>query len=94
MQSAMQENAAAQYELANAYRLGQGVSKDEKMALKWYKEAAYRNHPYAMNSLSYMYHKGLGMDAPDNEKADYWRKHAMQATDQAMRKKQKDNWKE
>ncbi len=40
-------NADAQYNLAQAYRLGRGVTVDEKTAQDWYRKAAVQNHPQA-----------------------------------------------
>ncbi|WP_156679011.1 SPOR domain-containing protein [Sphingomonas profundi] len=41
-------NRNAQYNLAQAYRLGRGVTRDEKVAQDWYYKAALQNHTEAL----------------------------------------------
>lgn len=50
--------------------IGRGVDQpDFKNAVKWFEEAAKRNHPYAMTLLADSYLRGLGVDETDPEKA-------------------------
>jgi TPR repeat protein len=51
--------------LANAYREGEGVSKDEKKALSLYEAAAEKDHPESIQALAMAYRNGeLGLQ-PD-----------------------------
>ena len=47
-------NPYAQYNLAQAYRLGRGVTVDEKVAQDWYHKAAVQNHPQAQANYGLM----------------------------------------
>lgn len=58
---AEQGNADAQYNLALKYRKGEGVPQNDKIAVKWYKEAAEQEIAEAQNNLSYMYEYGNGV---------------------------------
>ena len=48
-------NAAAQFKLASAYRIGLNGMPDAKSALNWYAKAAARDHASAQHHLGYMY---------------------------------------
>jgi TPR repeat protein len=43
------------------YLKGEGVKKDEKMALMWFKRAAYQELPDAQGMCSYFYVNGVGV---------------------------------
>jgi hypothetical protein len=50
--------ASALYNLALMYRNGEGVPKDDKEAVKWYRLAAEQGHASAQNNLALMYRNG------------------------------------
>ncbi len=63
--------AAAQYNLGNMYRLGEGVPQDYAMALQWYRKAAEQGVALAQTNLGLMYTNGEG--APQNHaQAHMW----------------------
>ena len=43
------------------YVTGEGVLKDDKEALKWFREAAEQGHAAGQGSLGYMYYEGNGV---------------------------------
>ena len=57
-------NAESQYQLANAYLSGIGVTKDSKQGVDWLKKAAALDHAGAQLVLSYMYLKGGEQNIP------------------------------
>lgn len=63
--------AKAQAALAWMYHTGNGVKRDRKLAVSWYRKAADQGHAIAQNNLAAMYENGLGTKI--NEKAAvYW----------------------
>ena len=54
-------NAAAQYNLGQMYRDGEGVSKNYKTAVKWYKLAAKQGNAFAQLNLGELYRQGQGV---------------------------------
>jgi len=47
-----------QFYLAKAYSLGDGIDKDLKKSLYWYKQSSGQNYPVAKNNLALMYENG------------------------------------
>lgn len=68
---AEQNDADAQYELAEAYRTGTGVPENIKDALRWYRSAAELGLAEAQNNLGAMYLSGMGAEKNPTE-AVYW----------------------
>ncbi len=58
--------------LADAYRFGQGVEKDEAKAIGLYEKAAAQQNVYAMEMLGYLYMNGTLQTPQDFEKARRW----------------------
>ena len=54
--------AALQYKLAQLYRKGIHVQKDEKLGFSWYEEAAKGNLTKAQTMLGYLYQTGKGTE--------------------------------
>ena len=71
-------NAPAQYQLAEFYALGLGVSKNPVEAKKWYERSAKQGLPIAEFYLAAVYHVGLGVPRND-ERAARWYKKAAQS---------------
>ena len=62
--AADQGNASAQYNLGNAYGLGQGVPQDYAQAAAWYRKAAEQGHADAQFNLGAAY--GIGEGVPED----------------------------
>ena len=54
-EAAEQGDISAQYNLGGMYRKGQGVTKDFREALTWYRKAAEQGLADAQYSLGWMY---------------------------------------
>jgi TPR repeat protein len=54
-------DAEAQYSLGNMYFYGNGVDKDDVMAVKYYQLAADQGNAEAQNNLGVMYKYGMGV---------------------------------
>ena len=66
---------ALQYELAQVYRKGLNVKKNETISLGWYKQAARGNHPKAQTMMGYLYQTGEGLEK-DLKQAIRWYERA------------------
>ena len=58
---AEQGRAAAQYNLGQMYRRGEGVSQSYTEAVKWYRKAAVQGLALAQTNLGQMYRQGQGV---------------------------------
>ena len=71
-------NVAAQYNVAQMYRHGQGVAQNYPAAIEWYEKAAAAGLSSAQNNLAQMHMEGKG-GAVDYETAvRWWRRAALQ----------------
>jgi len=52
----------AQYELADALERGEGITKDVKQAIKWYRKAADQGDKDAQAELGRCYFYGIGVE--------------------------------
>lgn len=68
--------AKAQAALAWMYHTGNGVSKDEKLAVEWYLKAAKQGHAIAQNNLAAMYENGRGTRVNNKAAAAWFRESA------------------
>ena len=75
---AEQGNADAQYKLGGMYEQGQGVTKDEAEAVKWYRKAAEQNDAEAQCNLGLAYATGQGVARDEAEAVKWFRKAAEQ----------------
>ena len=66
---AKQGDAKCQYNLGLMHNRGEGVPRDDKEAVKWYRLSAQQRIPGAQSNLGLMYEKGLGV------KQDYIEAH-------------------
>ena len=71
-------NAAAQFNLGQMYRAGQGAPQDYAQAVKWYREAAEQGHADAQKNLGVMYDNGEGVPVDDAEAVRWYREAAEQ----------------
>jgi hypothetical protein len=69
--AAKQNLAKAQFNLALLYAQGNGVTQDDKAAMKWYRQAAEQGHAKAQLNLGVMYGNGQGV-AKDYALAYMW----------------------
>ena len=53
--------AWAQFSLADSYRNGEGVPKNDAEAVKWFRLAAAKGNAYAQSHLGVMYGNGKGV---------------------------------
>ena len=77
-QKAAAGDAKAQYDLARMYELGEGVPKDDKEAMKWYRKAAEQGVAKAQHNLGLKYELGEGVPKDDKEAMKWFRKAAEQ----------------
>lgn len=75
LERAQQGNAEAQHELGIMYDYGQGVTKNEAEAMKWYRKAADQGLAVAQFYLGWMYEDGRGVQK-DIDQAHKWYKKA------------------
>ena len=68
-------NPADMARLSTAYRTGEGVEKNDKLAVIWARRAAASGYPGAMNDLAYMYEIALTGEV-DEKAATFWYKEA------------------
>jgi TPR repeat protein len=71
-------DADAQYELAEAYRTGSDVAENYIEALRWYRAAAELGLADAQNNIGAMYLAGMGTDKNPAEAAYWYQKAAEQ----------------
>ncbi len=75
--AALQGDPAAQYNLGQMYRRGDGVAQDYKEAVRWYRLAAHQGYRDAQFNLGLMYNNGQGV-AQDYKEAVRWYQQAAQ----------------
>lgn len=71
-------DADAQFFLGASYADGEGVTKDEKEAFRWYRKAAEREHLDAQDSLGVCYDHGKGVKEDHIQAALWFTKAAKQ----------------
>ncbi|MCV5934099.1 sel1 repeat family protein, partial [Escherichia coli] len=77
--------AAAQYDLADSYYMGKGVTQDAIEAVYWYRKAAKQGHAAAQSKLGWMYQNGLGVQSDTNMAIYWYNKAAEQGYAEALR---------
>ncbi len=82
---AQRGNALAQFRMGEMYSEGEGVQKDEKEGLRWYRLAAEQGNASAQSSLGGMYYEGHGVQKDDKEAARWFRLAAEQGDPDASR---------
>ena len=81
--------AAAQYNLGQAYNLGNGVEKDTAEAARWWQKAAEQGLAKAQYNLGLAYHDGIGVQK-DNLEAYFWIAIAAKSLEQGFVKDHRD----
>lgn len=82
---AEQGDARAQYKLGRKYKLGSGVDKDYREAVRWFQKSAEQDYPDAQFELGVMYEYGYGVDK-DISLARYWYQRAAEQGDKDAKK--------
>src|SRR5215470_10563952 len=72
-------DAKAQFDLAEAYSLGNGVGKDSAKGMEWLKKSATQGFAGAQVVLGIMLQKGINTEKDPSEAAKWYRKAARQA---------------
>ena len=75
---AEQRNAGAQFNLGLMYHNGQGVTQDDRQAVKWWQKAAEQGNAGAQYNLGLMYKKGQGVAQDYRQAAKWYQKAAEQ----------------
>lgn len=78
LKKAQKGDPAAQMEVAERYRNGQGVPKDSAEAAMWYRKAAEQGVPKAQTDLGLMYANGEGVPRDYQEAVKWYHKAAEQ----------------
>ena len=81
---AQQGNADAQVELGYAYYNGEGVTKDDKQAVIWFRKAAEKGNMLGQANLGYCYQEGIGVAENLEQAAAWYQKAANQGDDVAI----------
>ena len=81
---AEQGNADAQYNLGLMYVRGDGVTKDPKKGIQWYRLAAKQGRAEAQNNLAFMYAEGEGVTQDFIRAHMWWSIAASQGLKQAI----------
>ena len=81
---AEQGDAVAQYNLGVMYRIGRGVPKDDKAAVKWWRLTADQGDAEAQYNLGVMYRTGEGVPKDDKEAVKWTRLAAGQGVAEAQ----------
>jgi TPR repeat protein len=77
-QEALKGDSIAQYYMAQMYRKGDGVTQDDKEALRWYRKAAVQEYRLAQFNLGWMYDTGQGVEANPEEAIAWYGEAAKQ----------------
>lgn len=77
---AEQGDARAQYKLGRKYKLGSGVDKDYREAVRWFQKSAEQDYADAQFELGVMFEYGYGVDK-DISLARYWYQRAAEQGD-------------
>ena len=68
-----QGEATAQLKLGDCYADGEGVSKDEVEAVKWYRMAAGQGNAEALFNLGFSYARGNGVSKDETEAVKWYK---------------------
>ena len=81
---ATQGDAWAQTSLGFMYHNGQGVPRDDKEAIRWYRLAAAQGYALAQYNLGVMFNNGQGVPQDDKEAVRWYRLAAAQGNAEAQ----------
>ena len=69
-------NPDSQWQVGMYYCMGDGVVKDQKLAVSWWRKAAEQGHILAMTSLAGAYSLGQGVEIDEAEAAKWYMRAA------------------
>lgn len=69
-------NARAQCKLGDLYREGNGLAKNPKKAIYWYRKAADQGDYLGLYELADCYFEGIGNEISQEQAVSWWRKAA------------------
>jgi len=72
-------DAKAQFDLAEAYSEGNGVTKDPAKGMEWLRRSALQGYAGAQVVLGYMYQRGINIEKDPSEAAKWYKKAASQS---------------
>ena len=75
---AAKQDVLAQFRLGWMYDTGEGVTENDREAVKWYRLAAEQGHATAQNNLGVMYDTGEGVTKNDREAVKWYKLAAEQ----------------
>ena len=75
--------AKAQYDFGTKYKNGDGVQKDDALAVNWYLKAAEQGEVNAQFNLGIMYESGDGVPKDDAQAVNWYLKAAAQGFERA-----------
>ncbi|MDR1111875.1 MAG: sel1 repeat family protein [Deltaproteobacteria bacterium] len=78
LRDALSGDPEAQFNMARAYELGDGVPKDVAKAIEWYEKAARNGNESAMYNLGVIHELGLKGGEADAGQAAFWYGKAME----------------
>ncbi len=88
VQKAEEGDAKAQFSLGVFYSSGEGVTQDDKEAVKWWTKSAEQGNAWAQSNLGACYIKGIGVTQDYKEAVKWWKKSAMQGNEGAKKELQ------
>ena len=77
-------NAEAQFDLGKLYAKGNGVPKDDALAVAWFRKAAEQGHARSQGNLGLAYRDGRGVTRDDVQAVVWFRKAADQGEARAQ----------
>lgn len=72
-------DAKAQFDLAEAYSVGNGITKDSAKGMEWLRRSALQGYAGAQVVLGVMYQKGINIEKDPSEAAKWYKKAASQS---------------
>lgn len=78
IKAAKKGDADAQYRIGSCYSKGDGIEKDEKKAVNWWRKAAEQGHAISQGLLGHAYDKGEGVQKDPSQAVFWYRKAAEQ----------------
>lgn len=78
LKMAQDGNAQAQAYVGYCFATGQGVAKDERQAVEWYRKAAEQGNAKAQSNLGLCFANGQGVTKDDRQAVEWYRKAATQ----------------
>lgn len=78
------DDPEAQTKIGNRFRIGEGVARNYKEAVHWYRKAAEQGYAGAQNNLGVMYEIGLGVPKDEHEALNWYHRAAEQGNGYAQ----------